>query len=203
MTKNSKEKIMIISVLGLHSSGKSVIAEYISENYGFYKIETGDFVRAFAKEKKGVVDDKTVPWAATYLFKKYKDKYITDKVKEEIEKQKKKGIKKFVISGIKTLYCYKHLDRLLGPFKQIGIVLDANIRYERAKKRDRPDDSGADSRADFNKRTWRELKQGLGTVLAISDFFVDNSGSLEQSFQQVDKIMKKLKIKKETKKYAN
>jgi len=192
--KDEIGKITIIAVVGLHSSGKSKIAEYIAKNYGFYRLETGDVVREFAIEKKGVADEKTLPEASEYLYKTYKDKYLMNKLVEKIEKQSKQGIKKFVVSGIKTRYAYKILNKLLGTFKQISVVLDADIRYKRAKERNRPDDEGADSRAQFNKRTWRELNQGVGNVLAISDFFIDNSSTLENAHKQADKIMSKFKI---------
>jgi len=194
-TTKTKDKITVVAVVGLPSSGKSSIAKHLAEKYGFYHIETGNIVRDFAKQERSVANKKNVLWAATYLFKKYKDKYIIDKVIEKIEKQKKRDIKKFVVSGIKTIYSYKQLNKLLGPFKQLAVNLDADMRYKRSKNRNRYDDEGADSRANFNKRTRRELKQGMGNILAISNYFIDNSGSLENSHKQVDEVMKKMKIK--------
>jgi dephospho-CoA kinase len=62
-----------------------------------------------------------------------------------------------------------------------------NIRLNRVQERGRADDS-VDR---FNDRDWREINYGVAACIAMADEYVLNTGTIENAFIQLDKIVKK------------
>ncbi len=93
-----------------------------------------------------------------------------------------------VIDGLRSL---EELDAFAERFDD-GLVLVAvhasqNTRYRRIARRARPDDIHSEDA--FRTRDRRELRWGLGGVIALADEVVVNEGDLGEFQAQVDAIL--------------
>ena len=108
--------------------------------------------------------------------------------KRTLEKMKNESI--FIIDGCRSMDEIRSFKNLGGEVVTVGIYAPPQIRYERLVKRGR-EDAPADLNA-FNERDSRELSWGVGEVLALCDFMVPNTGSLDDFHKRSAELMRSL-----------
>ena len=188
----------VYGITGLPGSGKSIISR-IAKNEGVHIISMGDIVRKEAEKQNCSSGD-----AAVNLRKKYGNNVIAERCVEEIQnhyrdrinssnakltkmyqtndqKTSKRKFKKveqdvYIIEGIRSTYEVSIFRRNFRNFKIIAIHASPETRFNRLKRRNRSDDS-----TDFRKfleRDRRELRFGIGNVIATADFMLINDGPI-------------------------
>ena len=187
----------VYGITGLPGSGKSIISR-LAKNEGVHIISMGDVVRKEAEKQNcspGV--------AAVNLRKKYGNNVIAERCVEEIQnhsrdrinnnhtmtkvyktnnqKQSHRKFKKvqqdvYIIEGIRSPFEVNIFRRNFRNFKIIAIHSNPDTRFNRLKRRNRSDDS-TDYRT-FLERDRRELKFGIGNVIATADFMLINDGPI-------------------------
>ena len=73
----------------------------------------------------------------------------------------------------------------------MAIHASPKIRYERLVKRQRADAPA--NIGEFDERDNRELSWGVGSVLALADHIIDNTGSLEDFHRKSAELMRSLR----------
>jgi dephospho-CoA kinase len=68
----------------------------------------------------------------------------------------------------------------------IAIVAPKPVRLTRVELRGRADDSARH----FDERDWREINYGVVTCIALADEYIVNSGTINDAYLQLDKIIK-------------
>jgi len=176
---------MIIGLTGLARSGKDVIAEYICDKYNFKHL---DFARdaLFAKaDEKGI--DKTDKMALSVFGDELRveggkgvlAKIISKKMDDESD---------YVITGFRSPEEVDFIrNECEDEFWLVEIFADKLYRFERRKENDQQ------NMDDFFARDTRDIhNKGLGEVLKIADFKLENEGTLEELFEKTDDLMKRL-----------
>lgn len=210
----------VYGITGLPGSGKSIISR-LAKNEGVHIISMGDVVRKEAEKQ-----NCTPGIAAVNLRKKYGDNVIAQRCVEEIQnhsrdrinnssntvtkvyktnnqKQSHRKFKKvqqevYIIEGIRSPFEVNIFRRNFRNFKIIAIHSSPQTRFNRLKRRNRSDDS-----TDFRKfleRDMRELKFGIGNVIATADFMLINDGPIP-IFKNVVKELINNEIKPKYKPY--
>ena len=180
----------IIGVTGLPGSGKSVVSR-AAKRLNIPIVRMGDVIREEAKNR-----NKTTGEVAVELRKEYGEFVVADRCVEIIKNhinnkdansdeniKTKSRIKVpkcdiYMIEGIRSPFEVKIFKKNFDQFKIIAIHSTPNTRFKRLKRRMRPDDSRELS--DFLLRDERELKFGIGDVIATSDYMVVNEGPLKK-----------------------
>ena len=93
-----------------------------------------------------------------------------------------------MIEGIRSPYEVEIFKKNFKNFKVIAVHSTPQTRFNRVKKRNRSDDSAKLS--EFQKRDKRELKFGIGDVIATADYMVINEGPLKKIKTVVRSILK-------------
>ncbi|WP_112123932.1 AAA family ATPase [Methanosphaera sp. BMS] len=212
----------VYGITGLPGSGKSIISR-LAKNEGVHIISMGDIVRKEAEKQNcssGV--------AAVNLRKKYGDNVIAERCVEEIQnhsrdrlnnqgntltriyttKNQKQSQRKFkrveqdvyIIEGIRSPFEVNIFRRNFKNFKVIAIHSSPETRFNRLKRRKRSDDS-TDFKT-FLERDRRELKFGIGNVIATADFMLINDGPIP-IFKNVVRGLIDHEIKPKRKPYKN
>ena len=82
-----------------------------------------------------------------------------------------------IIDGCRSMDEINSFKRLGGDVTIIAIHAPPSVRYERLVRRQRAD--APKNVQEFEERDSRELSWGVGSVLALADHIIDNTGSLE------------------------
>lgn len=180
----------IIGVTGLPGSGKSVVSR-AAKRLNIPIVRMGDVIREEAKNR-----NKSTGEVAVELRKEFGEFVVADrcveiiknhintkdaKSDENIKTKSRIKVPKcdiYMIEGIRSPFEVKIFKKNFDQFKIIAIHSTPNTRFKRLKRRMRPDDSRELS--DFLLRDERELKFGIGDVIATSDYMVVNEGPLKK-----------------------
>ena len=79
---------------------------------------------------------------------------------------------------------------LFPDFTLLSVFASPKTRFNRISQRAREDDT--DDINEFRERDKRELKFGIGSVVATSDYIIINENSFEEYQKQIDEFFKKI-----------
>ncbi len=188
----------VFGVTGLPGSGKSIISR-IAKKEGVYTISMGDVIRKEAERRNCTPGE-----AAVNLRKQYGNNIVADRCIQEIfnhskrrnnrnghvkkihnsnnkynkpKKYKKIEQNVYIIEGIRSPYEVQYFRKRFKNFKIIAIHSNPQERFNRLIRRGRSDDS-TDYKV-FLERDNRELKFGIGNVIARADYMLINEGHIQ------------------------
>lgn len=178
--------MQVIGVTGLPGSGKSVVAR-VSKNLGITIIRMGDVIRDEALKR-----DANIGETAVKLREEYGRYVVAERcvelIKNYLNGNKGNNNLKFIIEGIRSPEEVKIFKKNFKEFKVIAIHSSPRTRFMRLKRRKRSDDSS--SVLEFRNRDNRELKFGIGNVIATSDYMIVNEGPIWKFKNSIRSILK-------------
>ncbi len=178
--------MQVIGVTGLPGSGKSVVAR-VAKNLGINIVRMGDVIRDEAEKR-----DADIGETAVKLREEYGKYVIADRcvelIKEYLDENKENKSSKFIIEGIRSPAEVKIFKKNFKNFKVIAIHSSPKTRFMRLKRRQRSDDSS--KVPEFRNRDDRELKFGIGNVIATSDYMIINEGPIWKFKNSIRHILK-------------
>ena len=185
--------MQVIGVTGLPGSGKSIVAR-VAKNMDINVIRMGDVIRDEAIKRNAEIGETAVK-----LREEYGDYVVAERcvelIKERSNKETAEKELKFIIEGLRSPYEVKIFKKNFKTFKVIAIHSSPKIRFMRLKRRKREDDSSNVN--EFKKRDDRELKFGIGNVIATSDYMIVNEGPVWKFKNSIRSILKnEIKTKK-------
>lgn len=182
------KKNMIIAVVGMCGSGKSVAVE-IFEKYGWKKVYYGAITFDEMK-KRGWEINEANERKMREEFRASGDKGIYALLNEDkVESFYKEG--NVVIESMYSWSEYKYVKEKYGDrFKVLAIVTDCDLRRQRLLKRDFRPMSYEVSKS----RDYAEIENiEKGGPIGIADFYITNNGTQKEFVNAVDNFVKNLK----------
>ncbi|OGD56346.1 hypothetical protein A2V71_01340 [Candidatus Berkelbacteria bacterium RBG_13_40_8] len=181
---------MIIGVSGTLGSGKDTVSEYLIKK-GWQHISLSDLIRKEAK-KRGVGFDRDSLREFANLLAKEDGSDALAKI--AITKKQKNNL---VISSVRKPGEVDYLKKI-PDFKLFFINASIKLRYKRIIKRARVGDMTM-TFDEFEKQEKQEMSGKSSQVLSYckshADVIIDNSGSLENLYKQIDKVLNAKKKK--------
>lgn len=171
----------VLGVTGLPGSGKSVVAR-VATDLGMQVVRMGDVIRKEAQkrnESPGVV--------AVQLRQEYGEFIVAQRCVGIIKNSQDKEIS-YLIEGIRSPFEVEIFQNNFHGFKVIAVHSRPKTRFKRLKRRKRSDDSS--SKDEFISRDQREVKFGIGNVIAMADYMIVNEGSLVKIKKLVRSMLK-------------
>ena len=172
-------------------SGKSVVSR-VADGLGMKVVRMGDVIRNEAQKR-----NEPPGKVAVELRQEYGEFVVAERCVATIKKSSNiesyhKSIDRrsqlFLVEGIRSPWEVQIFKRNFPNFKVIAIHSSPKTRYIRLKKRMRSDDSAEIKEA--KKRDQRELKFGIGEVIASADYMVVNEGAKGKLKNTVRGILK-------------
>lgn len=182
------DKKMIIAVVGMCGSGKSVAVE-IFEKHGWNKVYFGAITFDELK-KRGMEINESNEKKIREEFRATGDKGIYAKLNEEkIKNNLKKG--NVVIESLYSWSEYKYIkEKFKDRFKVLCIVTDAQLRRDRLKNRDyRPLDEKTSLSRDYAEIENIEK----GGPIGIADYYISNNSTIQAFRRKVNQFVKNIK----------
>ena len=188
MDKDSKD-IKIVAVVGMCGSGKSTAIEYLTER-GIPKVYFGGIIYK-AMEEAGIPrteDGESEKRFREEIRQKEGKDFVVLRAIREAKKLIEAGQKHIVLDGLYSWTEYKIL-RKEWPTEMtvVAIVTPKALRRKRVAERpDRPFD--AQAVAERDRAEIENLEKG--GPIAIADYYIDNSGTVEEFQEAFGKLMK-------------
>ncbi len=187
-----KEKdIKIVAVVGMCGSGKSTAIEYLTER-GIPKVYFGGVIYK-AMEEAGIArteDGESEKRFREEIRQKEGKDFVVLRAIKEAKKLIEAGQKHIVLDGLYSWTEYKIL-RKEWPTEMtvVAIMVPKALRRKRVAERpDRPFD--AQAIAERDRSEIENLEKG--GPIAIADYYIDNSGTIEEFHERFGKLMKEI-----------
>ncbi|MFB6158574.1 MAG: AAA family ATPase [Candidatus Nanohalobium sp.] len=174
----------IYGVTGMPLSGKTTVAE-IMEEQGFALLDMGQVVR-IEMEKRDIPTEKTGDFV-----NRMRDRHGMDAIaqlsipylKEVLEEKEK-----IVITGMRGWNEKQRFEEEIGEkIKILAVWTSREARKQRREERQREEDLKGDG---FHERDVREIENGVGKLMALSDHMIKNNDiKMEELEQKVKKIV--------------
>ncbi|HDZ35915.1 MAG TPA: flagellar hook-basal body complex protein FliE [Thermococcus sp.] len=181
---------MIIIVTGMPGSGKSKIVKEF-ERRGFPSVSMGDIVREETSKRGLELTKENVAKVSIRLRQELGENAVAKLTVEKVRGLLKES-KAVVIDGVRSL---DEVGTFRSAFPEEELVIIAvhtppHTRFERLRARGRHDDPH--TWEDFEERDWKELKFGIGNVIAMADYMVVNDSSREEYERKVQELVDRI-----------
>ncbi len=197
-----ENKKIILGLAGEIASGKDTISEYLKEKYGSDTMSfSGPMKRIFDIMHMHPTREEIV-WLATDMRERY-GQDIWSKVLTEDCKKNPNDLISF--PNIRLWEDTEHLGQA-GTFYLIAIDSTPEIRYQRLLQRGQNTKDGIkwEQYAGDSTKTWEQfLKESelptefpIKEVMKKAEFRIDNNGTFEELYGQVDELINKIYVQK-------
>lgn len=179
---------IILGFIGPLSSGKGTCCKYIAERYGaktyrFSSILRDILTRLHLPHTRGNLQNVSLG-----LRNSLGDDVLAKAIADDVNADTGDVV---TIDGIRRLPDIKYIRSLEG-FHLVSITADERTRYERLTLRNENVDDEHKTFADFIKDGQQEAEQQIAEIVSRAEFTVDNNETLDELYDQLDKIIKKL-----------
>lgn len=185
---------MFLGFTGPNASGKGEAIKYLVEKHKFVSYSLSDILRSELKVRGLEINRDNLISIGNELRQKYGPGVLAKLIIEKI-----KNMPQAVIDSIRNPSEIEELRKNLRDFKLIGINADIKIRYERAKKRGREGEKeisfeefvAKEEKENSNSQTSQQLLK----CFEMADIKIDNSGTIEELYNKIEKILNDLNYK--------
>lgn len=183
--------MIVIGITGTLGAGKSTIAEYLAQKWGFAHYSFRDFTVEEVKKRRLTINRNTMVQVANELRSKFGPGYIA----EELYKRAEFSGKNSVLESIRTVGEVESLRRRKN-FYLFAVDAEPRMRYQRICERKSATD--AVSYEKFLEDEERESKsddpskQNLAKCMELADYNFNNNGTHEELYSQIDKVLNKI-----------
>lgn len=162
----------VIGISGMPGAGKGVAAD-AARQLGLSVLVLGDVIRE-ETERRGL--EPTPKNVGAVMLQVREDKGPAAVARRLLPKIEASTSATVIVEGIRSL---DELSELRSRYEVVTVAIHASpgTRFQRLLSRNRSDDPR--NRATFDERDMRELKVGLGQVIALADVVLVNEGSIE------------------------
>lgn len=178
-TQNSLFDSCSLIVCGPTCAGKSLLASYLSRNFGFYHIEASDFMYLAYHQKYGYANDIDIHnFAKQALIDN--PLIVSNQVIAHINENR---INQFVITGFRSPKELEPVRSSNLPIIVLFIDADFNLRFQRNLARARSDASKSIEK--FRERDDKQLEMGVREIENVSHLRIENNQSVRAYFYSV------------------
>jgi dephospho-CoA kinase len=176
----------ILCFTGLPASGKGFATKYLVDKYqaGHFRFST--IMRDLLNRVYLPQSRENMSKISTGLRQIFGEDLYAKVIAEDVKNAKEEIV---AVDGARRLADIKYLKELEG-FKLVAIEVDMKIRYERLVKRGENPDDRAKTWEQFVADHQLETEASIPELMKQAGIIVDNNGSLDDLYKQLDKLVK-------------
>ena len=180
---------LVVGLAGMPGSGKSIVVNTAREK-GYEIVVMGDVIREETTKRGLDLTPQNVGKVMLELRAESGNYVIAKKCIPRIEAQTSS---KILVDGLRSLFEADIFKEQFPMFTLFAVHASPETRFSRLSNRHRSDDT-ADINV-FNERDKRELRVGVGNVIAMAEQMVINEGSFEDVKAEVRASLQKVEEK--------
>ncbi len=182
---NSTEKKIILGFVGPMASGKGAASDYLIEKYDVGHVRYSTMLRDMADRLFLPHTRDVLITMSEAIREKFGDDIMAKVVREEAMRSPKRIV---CIDGIRRPMDIEVLKDAPG-FTLVHITADMRTRYERLIARTENSDDQTKTFEQFEQEHQRSTEVTIAQVAAGADVTIDNNGTFEQLYAQLDKLI--------------
>ena len=176
---------IILGFVGPFASGKDLSKKYLEEKYDATSHRFSTMLRDVLNRLYIPITRENLQDISLDLRNRFGGDTLARVIKEDAKNDENNIV---VIDGVRRLDDIAHLKDLPN-FYLISIDADPEIRYKRMLSRN--ENTGDDKKTfeEFLEDGRREAELEIPTVMEQANYKIDNNGSIEDLYKQIDKII--------------
>ncbi len=179
---------IIIGLVGSLASGKETTKKYLAEKYNAKDCKFSSILRDVLERVAVPNSRENLQKISTILRANFGENLLAKAIAMDASKLDADVV---VIDGVRRFTDIEHLNELPN-FILVKIDADSKVRYERMKIRN--ENAGDDKKTfeQFLEDHNAEADKQIPEVMKTAKYSIDNSGTLEDLYKQINEIIKKL-----------
>ena len=180
---------VILGLAGEIASGKGTAAKYITEKYEGSSHRFSTVLRDVLERIHLEENRENMQKMSTMLRENFFSDILSVIIGKDVQKD---GHTMIAIDGVRRMADISYLQKLEG-FKLVYIDATMENRYERIIHRGENSDDNQKTFGEFKEDHGREAELQIRDLKGKADFVIDNNGSFEDLYKQIDNIIDKCK----------
>ncbi len=178
---------IILGLAGEIASGKGTTAKYICEKHGGNSHRFSTALRDVAARMYLEESRENLQKISTIFRENFFDDILSAVIAKDVLNDEHKII---AIDGVRRMADISYLQKIPG-FKLVYIEAEMKKRYERIIGRGENTDDKTKTFEEFQKDHEREAERQIKDLKNQAEYVIDNNGSLDELYKQIDEIIKK------------
>ncbi len=179
---------IILGLVGSLASGKETTKNYLAEKYNAKDCRFSSILRDVLSRVAVPNSRENLQKVSTILRANFGENLLAKAIANDASKLDADVV---VIDGVRRFTDIEHLKDL-PDFILVKIDADPKIRYERMKLRNENEGDDKKTFEEFLKDHESEADKQIPEVMKTAKYSIDNSGSFEDLYKQIDEIVSKL-----------
>ena len=179
---------IILGLVGSLASGKETTKNYLAEKYNAKDCRFSSILRDVLSRVAVPNSRENLQKVSTILRANFGENLLAKAIANDASKLDADVV---VIDGVRRFTDIEHLKDL-PDFILVKIDADPKIRYERMKLRNENEGDDKKTFEEFLKDHESEADKQIPEVMKSAKYSIDNSGSFEDLYKQIDEIVSKL-----------
>jgi dephospho-CoA kinase len=180
------EDKIILGFTGLMACGKGTAAKYLASKYNADTFRFSTMLRDVLDRLYLPQSRKNFQIISPLLRETFGQDLMAKVMAKDVESADSRVI---AIDGMRRPADIEYLKKLPG-FKMVAIDVDAKVRYERLKARGENPGDKEKTWEQFQKEHEAETEIYIPELMKQSDVTINNNGTLEDFYKQLDELIK-------------
>ncbi|PJA87180.1 MAG: hypothetical protein CO141_00770 [Candidatus Moranbacteria bacterium CG_4_9_14_3_um_filter_42_9] len=177
---------IILGFAGEMSCGKGTAAKYVVEKYAGSYHRFSTMLRDLARRMYIEENRDDLQKISTFFRQNFGEDIMSKVIYSDVKNDNNEII---VVDGVRRIMDIRYLKDLPG-FKLVYIEAEMAKRYERIVKRGENTDDAIKTFEEFKQDHKQESELQIKDLKKQADFVVDNNGTTEELYAQIDAIIK-------------
>lgn len=178
---------LIIGIIGENAVGKTTVTEYLKQKFNAVTFRFSDMLGDILKRLYLEPTRANFQTLSTILRQNFSEDIMSKVIAQDAKNSTADVI---ITEGVRRPSDVVDL-KALPNFILIYIKTDEQIRFSRLSTRGEKPDDATKTYEQFQNDGKQEPEQQILAIAATANFTVDNNGTKEKLFQQLDEIVKK------------
>jgi len=175
----------IFGLVGELASGKDVTKKYLEDHYGASCHRFSTILRDVLRRLYLPIVRENLQDLSTVLRQRFGEDLLAKIIAEDVKNDPHEII---VVDGIRRDADIAYLKTLPG-FILLSLEVEAKTRYERLIKRQENADDASKTYEQFIADGKKEAELEIPNVMAKANYKLNNNGTLENLYQQIEEII--------------
>ncbi len=184
---------IILGIAGTIASGKDTTKKYLAEKHDAQDCKFSSILRDVLNRITVPVSRENMQKLSTSLRGNFGENLLAKAIANDASRLEADMV---VIDGVRRPTDIEHLVKLPNFFL-IKIDADSRKRYERMVKRNENEGDDKKTYEQFLQDHEAEADRLVPKVMELAKYSIDNSGTFEDLYKQIDKIIKEVSEKNE------